>query len=138
MATISKSKCNTSPIAKPSNFGDVVHFDIVYGTGTAIRGYRYALWLVDRATQFAFQYPLKTLKEEELLCTMRLFHRDCWGKLPARMLADIDFKLIRCKIAKFLEGTAWQGEINREQCSVSGAPTGRQNKKVWRKSNESM
>eukprot|EP00957_Ditylum_brightwellii_P197012 15009238-Ditylum_brightwellii.AAC.1 len=127
MDTMQKSNQNTNPIAKPSTFGEVVHLDIVYRSGTAIGGYRYALWLVDRATQFVFQYPLKSLKEEELICAIHLFCRDCGGKLPARMIADQDFKLIGGKMAEFLEETAWKEEIQREQCSVSGAPTGRQN-----------
>eukprot|EP00957_Ditylum_brightwellii_P007921 599857-Ditylum_brightwellii.AAC.1 len=106
MATMPKSNRNTNPIAKPSTFGEVFHFDIVYGSGTAIGGYRYALWLVDRAAQFVFQYRLKSLKEEELICTIGLFRRDCGGKLPARMIADCNFKLIGGKLAEFLEGTA--------------------------------
>eukprot|EP00957_Ditylum_brightwellii_P186085 14167881-Ditylum_brightwellii.AAC.1 len=64
---------NTTPITKPSTFREVVHFDIVYDAGTSIGGYRYALWLVDRVTRYAFEYPLKLLKDEELLKAIRLF-----------------------------------------------------------------
>mmetsp|Transcript_21148 Transcript_21148/g.26890 ORF Transcript_21148/g.26890 Transcript_21148/m.26890 type:complete len:438 (+) Transcript_21148:1038-2351(+) len=129
LATLPKSKRNTNPITKPEKFGDVVHFDIVYGLGTAIGGYRYALWLVDRATRYVFEYPLKTLQEDELLKAIQLFRRDCGGRLPSRMIADRDFKLIRGKMAEFLEGINWDADMARAmgQCSVSGAPTGRQN-----------
>eukprot|EP00957_Ditylum_brightwellii_P137557 10486707-Ditylum_brightwellii.AAC.1 len=39
MVTIPKALQNTTPLQKPAHFGDVFHFDIVYGTGTAIGGY---------------------------------------------------------------------------------------------------
>eukprot|EP00957_Ditylum_brightwellii_P208397 15357231-Ditylum_brightwellii.AAC.1 len=119
LATLPKSKRNTNPITKPEKFGDVVHFDIVYGLGTAIGGYRYALWLVDRATRYVFEYPLKTLQEDELLKAIQLFRRDCGGRLPSRMIADRDFKLIRGKMAKFLEGINWDADMARAmgQCS---------------------
>eukprot|EP00957_Ditylum_brightwellii_P115091 8777630-Ditylum_brightwellii.AAC.1 len=39
MATLHKDVCNTSPLKKPAHFGEGFHFDIVYGTGTAIGGY---------------------------------------------------------------------------------------------------
>eukprot|EP00957_Ditylum_brightwellii_P029789 2253212-Ditylum_brightwellii.AAC.1 len=51
MATLPKSDCNTSPIPCPKHFGDIFHYNIVYGAGTAIGGYRYTLWLVDRKTR---------------------------------------------------------------------------------------
>eukprot|EP00957_Ditylum_brightwellii_P062604 4751607-Ditylum_brightwellii.AAC.1 len=38
MATMPKKNGNTTPISKPSTFGEVAHFDIVYGPGTAIGG----------------------------------------------------------------------------------------------------
>eukprot|EP00957_Ditylum_brightwellii_P016299 1225853-Ditylum_brightwellii.AAC.1 len=119
MATLPKSKRNTDPITKPEKFGDVVHFDIVYSSGTAIGGYRYALWLVDRATQYVFEYPLKTLQEDELLKAIRLFQQDCGGQLPSRMIADRDFKLIGGKMADFLEGINWDADMARAmgQCS---------------------
>eukprot|EP00957_Ditylum_brightwellii_P176208 13417498-Ditylum_brightwellii.AAC.1 len=73
MATMPKRNRNTTLLQKPTTFGEVVHFDIVYGAGTSIGGYRYTLWLVDRATRYIFEYPLKSLKEDELLKAIHLF-----------------------------------------------------------------
>eukprot|EP00957_Ditylum_brightwellii_P041433 3137316-Ditylum_brightwellii.AAC.1 len=67
MATLPKSNCNTSPIPRPKHFGDIFHYNIVYGAGTTIGGYRYTLWLVDRKTYLILEYPLKSLQEEEIL-----------------------------------------------------------------------
>eukprot|EP00957_Ditylum_brightwellii_P017184 1295366-Ditylum_brightwellii.AAC.1 len=50
------------------------------------------------------------------------------GKLPCRMIANQDFKLIGGNIAKFLSGVLWDDdEGHTNQAYVSGAPTGRQN-----------
>eukprot|EP00957_Ditylum_brightwellii_P004578 347976-Ditylum_brightwellii.AAC.1 len=76
MATLPKSNSNKSPVQKPQEFGEVFHYDIVHGAGTAIGGYRYVLWLVDRASRYIFEYPLKSLKETELLRAVKLFKRD--------------------------------------------------------------
>eukprot|EP00957_Ditylum_brightwellii_P138396 10548694-Ditylum_brightwellii.AAC.1 len=51
MATLLQSNRNTSPIPCPKHFGNIFHYDIVYGAGTAIGGYHYTLWLVDRKTR---------------------------------------------------------------------------------------
>ena len=59
-ATIPQSKRNTTPLPLPHSFGDVMHMDIIYGTVTAIEGYRYALFIVDRATQTRFILPENT------------------------------------------------------------------------------
>ena len=51
MATMPKQLRNITPLQRPEQFGDVVHFDIFYGSGTAISGYRYALWFLDRRSK---------------------------------------------------------------------------------------
>ena len=61
MNTMPKQRRNTTPLQQPERFGDVVHFDIVYGFGTAICGYRYTLWFADRRSKHIEQYPLKYL-----------------------------------------------------------------------------
>ena len=38
MATMLKKRRNTTYLQRPEKFGYVVHFDIVYGSGTAIGG----------------------------------------------------------------------------------------------------
>ena len=46
-----RPKRNKSPLELPTSLGDVVHVDILFGAGTSIGGYRYALFLVDKATR---------------------------------------------------------------------------------------
>eukprot|EP00957_Ditylum_brightwellii_P010722 812645-Ditylum_brightwellii.AAC.1 len=54
MATLPKAMRSTPPLKKPARFGEVFHFDIVYGTGMAIGGYRCVLWLVDCTSRYVF------------------------------------------------------------------------------------
>eukprot|EP00957_Ditylum_brightwellii_P140591 10710722-Ditylum_brightwellii.AAC.1 len=104
MATLPKSDRNTSPIPRPKHFGNIFHYNIVYGTGTAIGGYCYTLWLVDRKTRLILEYPLKSLQEEEILHAVKLFVRDIGGSLSRKMIADHDFKLIGGTIHDYLTG----------------------------------
>ena len=46
VATLPKRRRNKTPRDPPALFGDVFHYDIVYGASTAIGGYRYALFLL--------------------------------------------------------------------------------------------
>ena len=48
VATIDRSKRNTTPLTLPIRFGDIIHCDILYGSNTAIKGFRYALFLIDK------------------------------------------------------------------------------------------
>ena len=72
MATMPKKHRNITPLQRPDRFGDVVYCDIVYGSGTAIGGYRYTLWFVERRSKHIEQYPLKSLAYNELLKALRL------------------------------------------------------------------
>ena len=73
MATMPKQRRNTTPLQRPERFGDVVHFDILYGSGTSIGGYRYALWFVDIRFKHIEQYPLNYLSSDEILKALPLF-----------------------------------------------------------------
>lgn len=66
VATIHRSKRNTTALPLPQSFGDIMHIDIIYGTITAIEGYKYALFIVDRATRSRFILPMKVLKTDVL------------------------------------------------------------------------
>ena len=46
IATIDKSKRNTIPLRLPQSFVDVIHCDILYGSQTAIKEFRYAMFLI--------------------------------------------------------------------------------------------
>ena len=128
MATMPKQRRNTTPLQRPEIFGDVVHFDIVYGYGTAIVGYCFALWFVDRRYKYIEQYPLKSLASYELIKSLRLFRRVISGRYPDKMIGYHDFKIIGCQVDAALEGINEDREEN-DQSVVTGAPAGRQNKK---------
>eukprot|EP00957_Ditylum_brightwellii_P018712 1405893-Ditylum_brightwellii.AAC.2 len=44
------------------------------------------------------------LDEAELLAALKLYWQDMGGRLPGRMIANRDFKLISGNIVKFLSG----------------------------------
>ena len=52
MATMPKKRRNITPLQRPDQSGDVVHFDIVYNSGTAIGGYHYSLCFVNRRSKY--------------------------------------------------------------------------------------
>eukprot|EP00957_Ditylum_brightwellii_P120731 9209319-Ditylum_brightwellii.AAC.1 len=122
MATLPQSDRNTSPIPRPKQFGNIFHYNIVYVAGTAIGGYHYTLWLVDRKTCLILVYPFKSLQEEEILCAVKLFVCDIGGSLPHKMIADRDFKLIGGTIHYYLAGV----HLDSSECGsiVTGAPAG--------------
>eukprot|EP00957_Ditylum_brightwellii_P195695 14910160-Ditylum_brightwellii.AAC.1 len=125
MATLPKAKHNTSPLSQPSSFGSTFHYDIVYGANIAIGGYRYCLWLVDRATQLILKYPLKSLNKEEILCAMKLFVHNIGGSLSSKMIANCDFKLISGTVHEFLAGVHLDSPDG--STIVTGTPAGCQN-----------
>ena len=126
MDTIPKQRLNTTTLQRKERFGDVVHFDIVYGSGTVIAGYRYALWFMDRRSKHIKKYPLKSLASDELPKAMRLFHRDMGGRYPDKMIGDRNFKLIGGQVAAVLEGFNEDRE-EKYHSFVTSAPAGRQN-----------
>ena len=121
MATMPKQRRNKTPLQRTDWFGDVVHFDIVYGSGRAIGGYRYALWFLDRRYKHIDKYTLKSLAYDELLKALRIFHRDIGGRYPDKMIGDRDFKLIGGQVAAALEDINEDRE-EKYQSVVTGAP----------------
>ena len=104
MATMPKQSRITTPLQRPERFGDTVHFDIVYGSGTAIGGHRYALWFVDRRSKHIKEYPLKSLASDDILKALRLFRRDMGGHYTNNMIGDRSFKLIGGQVTATQEG----------------------------------
>ena len=94
MITMPKKRRNTTPLQSPEQFGDIVYFGIVYGSGTSIGGYRYSLLLVDRRSKHIEQYSFKSLAYDDIFKALRLFYRDMGGRCPNKMIGDLDFKLI--------------------------------------------
>jgi len=125
VATLPKKRRNKHPSDPPALFGDVFHYDIVYGANTAIGGYRHALFLVDVKTRHLFEYPLRDITGASLQHAVSTFTKDIGGK-PRRMLADRDFRLIGGEVATFLEASD-PDDPNSIQSHAAGAPAGRQN-----------
>lgn len=61
LATLHKSPRNTSPAPRPSQFGDTIHMDIVFGPAVALGDTHYGLIFVDRFSRMTYLYPLQNL-----------------------------------------------------------------------------
>jgi hypothetical protein len=114
-ATLPKRKSNSSSVPRPNEVGDVFHYDIGHGNGTAIGNIKYVLFLVDRKTRIKYVFGLKDLEHATILHQMKKFIQTI-GKYPREMIADRDFRLIGQAIDSFFE----------PHSQVSGAPSGRQ------------
>ena len=126
MSTMPKKCRNKIPLQRPDRFGDVIHFDIVYGSRTSIGGYHYVLWFVDRHSKHIEQYPIKYLASDELLKAMSLFRRDMGGCYPDKIIGDRDFKLIGGQVATSLKGINEDTE-EKDQSVVTGSTEGLHN-----------
>ena len=126
MSTMPKKRRKTTPLQQPERFGDVVHLDILYSYGTAIGGYRYTLWFVVRRSKYIEQYPLKSLESDELIKSLRLFHRDMGDRYLDKIIGDRDFNRIGGQVAADLEGINEYRE-EKYQIVVTGAPAGQKN-----------
>ena len=115
-ATLPKYKKNSEPVPKPPEYGQVWHYDIVYGNGRAIGGIYYALFFVDRKSPQKKLIGLKDLSKETLQRALKTFVRKV-GFYPDELIADRDFKLIGTNIDDIME----------PHTQVLGAPGGRQN-----------
>ena len=123
-ATLSKAKSNKNPVQKPPEYGQVWHYDIVYGNGRAIGGIQYALFFVDRKSRKKKIFGLKSLKKSHISLAMKKFIREV-GFYPDEIIADRDFKLIGSHIDNIME----------PYTQVSGAPGGRQSQNGLSESN---
>jgi len=117
VSTIPKPRRNTTPLNLPEKFGDLIHMDILFGSGTSIGGYRYALFLVDRATRQKFAYPMRSLKVD-LLSTLKTFCSDI-HRVPKAFKTDFDHKLMGKEVQYFLKSN---------QSTIESVPPNEQNK----------
>jgi len=117
VSTINKPKRNTTPLNLPEQFGDLIHMDILFGSGTSIGGYRYALFLVDRATRQKFVYPMRSLKND-LLSTIKTFCSDI-HRVPKAFKSDFDHKLMGKEVQYFLKSN---------HSTIESVPPNEQNK----------
>ncbi len=72
-ATICKSSIGGPIDHHKYKYHDAVHMDIAFGDCLFVGGFRYALILVDRATQYNWAFGLKNFSLDAILDTIRLF-----------------------------------------------------------------
>ena len=101
VATIDKHPRNTHPLVLPKRLGDVLHMDIIYGSGTALQGVKYCLFVVDRATRHKFIYPLKSLQTDIVPAINNLIKEI--GCNPKMIRTDFDHKLMGSKVIEFFQ-----------------------------------
>ena len=80
---------------------DAVHMDIAFGDCVSIKGFRYALILVDRAARYNWAFGLQGLSSSEILSAIRKF-RAAAGSLARCFYCDCDRKLFGTAISKYL------------------------------------
>jgi hypothetical protein len=61
IATMQKKARNTDLVPRSSNFGDVIHMDIVFCAGVSIGNVHYVLLFTDRFSRMTYIYPLHNL-----------------------------------------------------------------------------
>ena len=123
-ATLAKAKSNSNPVKKPAEYGQIWHYDIVYGNGRAIGGIQYALFFVDRKSRKKKIFGLKDLKKSTISRAMKKFVREV-GFYPDEIIADRDFKIIGQHIDDIMEPFT----------QISGTPSGRQSQNGLSESN---
>ena len=123
-ATLPKSTRNMKHIPRPSEYGQIWHYDVVYGNGHAIGGIHYTLFFVDRKSRYKMIFGLKDLKQESITRAIKKFVRKV-GFYPEELIADRDFKLVGEHVDDILEPFT----------QVSGAPSGRQSQNGLSESN---
>ena len=101
VAKFDRPKRNTTPLELPTSLGDIVHADILFGAGTSIGGYRYALFLVDRATRYKSIYPIKSLKND-IMPAIKQFCQDI-GTVPTILRTDFDHKIMGKEVQNFIK-----------------------------------
>jgi len=110
-SSIDRPPRNTNPLPLPKFPGDVVHADIIFGSGTAIGGAKYALFLVDRATRHKYVYPLRNLKTDILPSFIKFFSDI--GRIPSMIRTDFDHKLM---------GSQIEIHLLKNNCKLQSAP----------------
>ena len=110
------------------------HIDIIYGTVTAIEGYRYGLFIVDCATRSRFILPMKVLKND-LAPTLQKICNDT-GVIPKRILTDFDHKIMGSTVMDMF--TDFDGKCIIDTApvpTIEAAPPNKQNQNGLAESN---
>jgi hypothetical protein len=64
LSTIRKTARNTTPVPRPSYFGDVFHVDIIFGPEITIGNIHYGLLFRDHYSRMTYLYPLQNLTSD--------------------------------------------------------------------------
>jgi hypothetical protein len=116
-ATLHKSPRNTTPVVRPTSFGDVIHMDIIFGPAISLGNIHYGLLFTDRYSRMTYIYPLHNLTSD-IHKQLEAFFAHL-GFSPKRLITDFDTKLIGGKAREFL---------NSLSIHVNAAPAYRQDK----------
>jgi len=116
VSTIDRPHRNTTPLLLPKHPGDIVHMDILFGAGTSIGGYKYSLFVVDRATRHKYLYPIRSLKTD-ILPAIKQLCTDL-GRTPNLIRTDFDHKIMGSEIRQY---------IHEHQGHIESAPPHLQN-----------
>jgi len=119
LASLRKKDRNTTPVPRPSNFGDVRHVDIVFGPEISVGNIHYGLLFVDRFSRMSYLYPLQNLTTDIKKQLQAFFAH--LGFIPCHLVSDFDLKLIG--------GTA-RDYLNSLLVHINAAPPYRQAKMV--------
>jgi hypothetical protein len=99
-SNIKKNPQNTTPVARPQSFGDVIHMEIVFGPDIAIGNVHYSLLFTDRFSRMTYIYPLHNLTSD-IKRQLETFFAHL-GFLPKCLISDFDTKLIGGKAREYL------------------------------------
>jgi hypothetical protein len=100
-ATILKSNSGGPIDRRKYKYLDAVHMDIAFGDCLSVGGFRYALILVDHATQYNWAFGLKNLSLDAILDAIWLFCAVA-GSLAQFFYCDCDLKLFGTAISEYL------------------------------------
>jgi hypothetical protein len=117
VSTMPKVPQNTDPVARPLQFADVMHMDIVFGPEIALGNIHYGLMFTDRFSRMTYIYPLQNLTSDIRKQLDAFFAH--LGITPKRFISDFDTKLIGGKARDYL---------NSLKIHVNAAPANRQDK----------
>lgn len=76
--------------------------DIVFGDCLSVRGFRYALILVDVATRYCWIYGMSSLTSNHVIAALEAFRADAGG-VVRKFHSNFDKKLIGGKALKWIQ-----------------------------------
>jgi hypothetical protein len=90
--TLRKKDRNSTPVLCPSNFGGVIHLDIMFGPSVSIGNVHHVLLCVDCFSRMSYLYPLQNLTSD-IQKQLELFFAHI-GIIPKCIISNFDTKLV--------------------------------------------